>query len=86
MRSVITVADIDNVVVEFRQQLLRRIGRKGDRCLISRHEILGVVAEEYKELTDAVQSESLDRVRSEAWDVAVAAVVGVVSIDGGVEW
>lgn len=86
IRSRITQADIDSLVDEFRAQLHRRIQRKGDGCLISRHEVLGVVTEEYLELGEVVHSGSLARVREESWDVAIAGAIGAVSIDKGVEW
>ena len=86
MRAVIKADDVERLVREFRQQLERRIHRKGDRCLISRHEILGVVAEEYAELIDAVHNGNLVSIRGECWDVAIAAAVGVASVDGDLEW
>jgi len=85
-RRTVDQADIDAMCLEFRKQLLRRLDRKGNGCFMSRHEVLGCVAEEYFELTGAVHQGELKDVRWECWDVSVAAAFGAISIDKGVEW
>ena len=53
---------------------------KGDGVLVSRHEILGVVIEEVRELERAVESSTLASISDELLDIAVACVVGLASI------
>lgn len=38
------------------------------------------------QLAEAVHPGSEDGILAECWDVAITAVVGVASLDGGVEW
>ena len=54
---------------------IRRI-EKGDGVFVSRHEILGILTEEFKELIDATKSNKLIGFQSELMDIAVAAVFG----------
>lgn len=72
------VIDVTLGVVAARIKEIQR--RKGPFALISRHEILGAVTEEFHELVEAVRSDEDPRVTSELFDVAVAALFGIASI------
>jgi len=61
--------------------LAYRINQKGDGVFYSHHEALGVVAEEYDELKDAIRSNDVSKIKSELIDLVVAALWGVVSIN-----
>jgi len=63
--------------------LKKRLEEKGDGALISYHEILGVVTEEYHELCGAVESNREPAIKDEILDLAVAAVFGLASIQSG---
>lgn len=61
-------------------ELEHRIKEKGDRAFISDHEALGVIAEEYDELLEAVRSNDPEKVMHELRDVIVGALWGIASI------
>jgi len=78
-----TFADPGTVeaVLEFaRNELAREVVKKGNAIFVSRHEVLGVLAEEMGELEDEVRKGDLNRVGEELRDVLVAALWGLVSI------
>lgn len=86
-RVQISVARIQRATGEILQSLDKRLVEKGTGTFSSRHEILGVCAEEYKELIDAVQKGSLSDVRDELIDLAVACIFGISCIDSGtLDW
>lgn len=60
-----------------------RLVQKGWGGFVSRHEILGAVAEEDAELIEAVHRRGLGDVHVELLDVAVACVIGLASISVG---
>ena len=63
------------------RELDRRISEKGPGAFVSRHEILGIVGEEYSELVEAVHRAADNDVRRELLDIAVACIFGVASLD-----
>jgi len=85
-REQATEEDIEKSIDWLRDEFHRRIREKGPGIFKSRHEILGVVTEEYQELMEAVHSEDIHKVRNELLDIAVAALFGVTSIYKGVDW
>lgn len=75
-------------------QLQRRISEKlkqrGDHSFASRHEILGLITEEYHELVDAIKLDTTAYrrfIRNELFDIAITCVWGILSIDTeSVDW
>ena len=64
-----------------------RLAEKGDGAFASRHEILGIVTEEYAELIDAVHRGGPSEINLELLDLAVAAVLGIACIyDRSLDW
>jgi len=60
------------------------IHRKGDGAYISRHEILGILTEEYQEVVEAIHLGKLNtEVIHELKDLAFACIWGIVSIKAG---
>lgn len=74
------------------EKLREKIKEKGPGAFCSRHEILGVLMEEFDEYRDAVRlrgsgKETLDQLEAELKDIAVAAIWGITSIQSRkVEW
>ena len=58
----------------------RRIEQKGRGAFVSSHEALGVIAEEYHELIDAVKNNDPMDVANESLDVAVGCIFTVASM------
>lgn len=79
-RENISSEDINMTVCDFLNHLSKQIEKKGRGAFVSRHEISGVVKEEYDEFGDAVRSETNDRVKYELLDIMVAAFWGAASI------
>jgi len=89
-RKLIPIELWSKVLADVERMLKYRLSEKGCYSLISSHESYGVIAEELKEMLDAVTSHGPERgpkVRKELLDIAVAAVVGLGSFDvGGFQW
>jgi hypothetical protein len=87
-RRRMTPADITAILDAIHVFIHDKITQKGDGVFRSRHEILGVVAEEYDELINAVRmSEDLYHVEHELMDVACACLLGAACIKAGkVDW
>jgi hypothetical protein len=82
-----TETTILTVMQQVHEKLISRLGQKGFGCFVSSHEALGIVAEEYHELVDAVGSNRPEKVDHEMLDIAVAAVFALVSRQsGGMSW
>ncbi len=65
---------------DVRSNFGKQLVKKGDGAAVSEHEILGIDAEEYHELIEAVRSGSLSELESELNDLAVACLLGIASI------
>ena len=88
MRKQITMRQAKYASLMTESKLIDRLQNdKGYGALVSRHEILGVVTEEYNELTEAVKSKTLKEVRDELIDIAVGCIFGVACIDANaLDW
>ncbi len=64
-----------------------RLKQKGPGSYASSHEVLGIITEEWKELIDAVQLNSMEDVDKELVDIAVGCVFAIACIrENGLEW
>ena len=61
-------------------KLVERLKKHGLGGYVGAHETLGIVAEEYHELIDAVRSNDPDAVEAELIDVAVGCIFGIASL------
>lgn len=78
-RPQITPEDIARVIVDVKEEWLRRLDEKGHGIFASSHEIVGVLDEEIHEVhEDLGKNQNL---RKELLDVIVAAMHGIASID-----
>ncbi|MCK5612597.1 hypothetical protein KAR91_62575 [Candidatus Pacearchaeota archaeon] len=80
-RPQLSPAQVGDAVKLTSSELIRCLDEKGYGAWLSRHEIFGVVDEEYIELGEAVHSETKERVKQELLDLAVACIFGVACID-----
>ncbi len=64
-------------------QIRKRLQTKGPQSFISKHEILGIITEEYLELVEAVRTDNSQEVEAELLDLAVAAVLSMTAIKQG---
>lgn len=62
-------------------KMMGRLKEKGNGAWLSRHEILGIIAEEYTETVDAVHSGTLENVKQELLDLAGGCFFAVACID-----
>lgn len=86
MANVISETTIRSVVGYIRGQFDLKLLKHGPHTCNSRHEILGVVAEEYHELVEAVHAKQPSEIEKELIDVAVAAIWGICSVREGLTW
>ena len=70
---------LEVVLANLRGELDRRLKKHGPGIYASECETLGIVAEEYDEFVDAVRANDHTKCRAELFDIAVAALFGVVS-------
>ena len=86
-RPELTADDINIAVRKLQKEVARRLNEKGKGSFASRHEILGVITEEYHELIEAVTLKPLANVEDELFDLAVGAVISAAcTMAGKVDW
>jgi len=89
-RKEITEQQIEPTLNQLRHKIHYRLKQYGNHSFASKHEILGLITEEYHELTEAIKTERgdyLPEVRNELLDLAVACIFGVTCIDHkGLDW
>lgn len=79
--------DVDRAMQSARAALVSAFEKNGWGIFASRHEMLGVICEEYSELLEAVRTGTLAAVKDELHDVAVACLAGIASLrTGKVAW
>lgn len=84
-RPIVDLGRIPEQMDDISDAIFEELKMKGTGEFISIHEILGVVTEEWKELTDAVQSNNFHNVKEELEDIAVAAIWGIISINNWID-
>lgn len=75
--------DINFALTRLNEKTAYRLNEKGCGILISSHEILGVITEEYFEFVRAIEGGAGSKIKAELEDIAVAALVGLASIQTG---
>lgn len=86
-RKQIEENEITISMAEIHLKLKKRLQTYGNGTFASKHEILGIIAEEYHELVEAVKNEDLNNVKEELLDIAVGCLFGIACINAkGVEW
>lgn len=63
------------------KKILLRLDEKGNGLFVDKHQIYGIVAEEVKELMDALHGNDIEGMKRELKDIAVAAIWGIASIE-----
>jgi len=87
IRPELQTEDLLRVLAQLKQKYNDRVDKHGPGILVSSHEILGVVVEEYDEVKAEVQANRLQGLHRELEDLAVACIVGMVSLRSGrVQW
>jgi NTP pyrophosphatase (non-canonical NTP hydrolase) len=77
----ITESAIKKSTEETYDKIIYRLNQKGWHALSSTHEILGVVAEEYQELIEAIKEGDKEKIKQELLDISVACNFGMACID-----
>lgn len=80
-RKQITDSSINKGLITLTGALNHRLEEKGYGTFASRHEVQGIITEEYHELIEALKSNNTEEFRAELLDLAVACVFGVICID-----
>lgn len=79
-RPEFTKNDVFGISGGVQDMLLSQFAHKGWHSLVSTHEILGIVDEEHFELTEAVRDGDATEIKKELWDIAIAALYGILSM------
>ena len=89
-RAQFSLDDVDSVLNEIREKVIYRLKQKGWGISVSRHEIYGLLAEEFKELLDALQghgNEARAEFHDELLDIGVGVVHALCSLKSGkMDW
>lgn len=86
MRHQITHTEVSGVTLELCRNVNRRLQVKGHGAYVSSHETMGIITEEYDEAKDAVRANDHQHLRAELIDIAVGCLIGIISIDAGLEF
>ena len=79
-REKIRKESLDTATQETISMIHHRLIQKGDGTYSSIHEILGIVAEEYDELIDAVRKNNQMECYKELKDIAVGCIIAMACI------
>lgn len=79
-RPLVHERETDDILDVLREILKRRVAKHGPGAYAGPHEALGILLEEFKELTDAVQANDATAAWGEMLDIAVGAVFGMASL------
>ena len=82
-RPPLTELAIAAAVADTENWIRQRLAEKGTGAIVSAHEALGIVTEEYLELAEAVRRGDTAHIIHESLDLAVAALVIVASLHKG---
>lgn len=75
---------IEDANLEILNTLDRRLKQKGRGAFVTKHELVGILTEEYHELLEAVRNDSdIEPFAQELIDVAVGCVFGLACIRAG---
>lgn len=79
-RSEITDKEVVKSVTLVKEKIKMRLLQKHRGSYIGNHETFGILAEEYKELLDALQANNNEEFYAELIDIAVGAILGMASM------
>lgn len=86
-RTQLTSEQINNAIQAILDKLDYRLNQKGYGTFASKHEILGVITEEYNEFSEAVHGLNYGDMERELIDIAVGAIFGVACFrEGTIDW
>ena len=83
-RNQITDEQIAKSVKLVNEKIQMRLLQKHRGAYIGNHETYGILAEEFKELLDALQADDNERYFFELMDIAVGAILGMSSMNANV--
>ena len=79
-RNELTDKEITKSIAVIKEKIKMRLLQKHRGSYISNHETYGIMAEEFKELLDALQANDNMGFYAELMDVAVGAIIGMASM------
>ncbi len=84
-RSEITDKEITKCIALVEEKIQMRLQQKHRGSYIGNHETYGILAEEFKELLDALQANDNEEFYTELIDIAVGAILGMASMDANLK-
>jgi hypothetical protein len=82
-RERVTKEQVEQGVKDLHAKIEERLLEKGRHPWASRHEVLGVITEEYQELIETVRNGGDAALCHELMDIAVAAIYGYINVKNG---
>lgn len=80
-RRRLAVTDMNPALARVSKAVLHRLEKHGPGAFAGRHEVLGIITQEYTELVEAVRDDTYpNRFISELEDIAVACIIGMASL------
>jgi len=80
-REKVTSRALDQAKLQILDKLGHILHKRGVGTYASRHEIAGLIAEEYHELLEALKNNDMEEFKQELLDIAVACLFGIACID-----
>jgi len=71
---------LSDAIDEIKEKVLFRLQTKGSGLFVDKHQCYGILAEEVKELLDALHANNTDAMKEEVKDIAVAAIWALASM------
>lgn len=80
-RLYVSEDDLQTGIRILEQSLNKRIGEKGSGAFVGKHEILGIITEEYHELVEVIKNDTnQEEFSNELMDIIIAAIWGYISL------
>lgn len=80
-RKSIDQNNVSNAINQLKEHLIKILSRKGTKTFASRHEVMGLLLEEFNELERANHKDDNDEFKYELLDLAATAIFAIACVD-----
>lgn len=80
LRPKVTDEELNTVIKDVQRKLAQTLNEKGSGAFSSRHEILGVIREEFREFEEAIHSGHPDQIMGELMDMVAPCIFAIACV------
>lgn len=80
-RESIDQDNVSNAINQLNEHLIKILSKKGTKTFASRHEVMGLLLEEFNELERANHKDDNDEFKYELLDLAATAIFAIACVD-----